>query len=1423
MLGAAHSNVGLEQHRRPAILRVASHNIHGNISSFAYCVQAWRKRKFHVVALQEVHALAKELRSSLRLCAQQHGFRMVWSVCKENARSAGVAFLVSAELCETLPTAAPRLVRDNSGRVLCLHLNWGGRSLWFVNAYVPCMPNEAKLFLRDTLAPHLLHPPGQNTQTVLLGDWNFVPQPTIDRKRVDPNNHHPTASDRVCPAVFALAAPGVIDTFRAKHPTRRACTHAGFHGGARLDRVYVSAELLPYVSQAGILSVPEYFSDHRPVYVHIAAAEGCFVRGRDVPPRVRCWFWDDPMLRHSFELWVSVKADNAPEGAGDLLLWWPAFKSDMVQYVRELNQLQKARSQPPPELRDQRNLVASEIVEAWRALESAPTAAAAAAALLHLTQTRRKWAAILAAMRRHGQSVEPPPPWLHYNETPNPAFTAVMRPPLASKLVHALRHPHGHLVGPGKGQANIMLQHYVAISTAPPPEPAALQEVLQAIPAHGPTGLSPEAADALGHPFISASELHAALKHSKPGKSPGDDGIPVELYRKGGQPMLQLLAKVLSAMGDVCSAPPHFLNGVISSMHKADDPTLPSNYRPITLLNTDYRLLAKVLANRCIAHTSHLISREQCAFLKGRNIGDSIMLLQLLPHQLAAEGHRGGLVAFLDFQKAYDSVNRDFLRQVLLTMGVGQKFVSWVMLLLSPATTACAVLNGFKSTQLAFRAGVRQGCPLAPLLYLFVGEALLRFMKAQPELGIVLAGSRRVAAQYADDVDPFLKDAGAVAVLLRTMSVFGDASNQRLNSAKTKLLPVGPPSLAPVPATVAGIPVVASATTLGITFQAGMADAQPKREWQHLADKLASKFRTLGGLPLSPFGRAMGATSYALSKVLYYLEHTGLPSAQQLDALQKALAKLVDRANKNGFTYVRKELLVGPAKQGGFGMLDVGQHITARHAVWAVKLVTGDEEVPWIHMGRALLRHLWGAGWHAMLPLQGAAQHPAHASHSDPDVRMPGPLARIFHALHQLPTLHDVAAAPLQLGPWCASAPIVGNPWIVNHDGQVLGRDNCSEVVLRMSRSFTVGGLVEFTREAQAASEQEWRGSRWALFPLPYARERTLPHLQFLPGEWSVIASAAPAPQHPPGPAFNDAVRMLLDRLGWRFSDVGSDVPVVVPLSFLSVRMAYRMLLQPAVDLRVQRWRQFIADASGMAVVYVDDAMVKSLQGVLGLIWRRVKWSNNRKYLYWQLVVDGIPTSARHNTGASCYCSAESHACPDRMHHFWHCPAAVAVVAEMCRCLGVSQLHRKQVWLMKLPDQMGGHGEALPAGRVRGALKEVWMVVCLAALQAMWVTAKKIMGPNIRAALAAQPRGLHTVVVDSAVAAFWELLHEFAQSSSIPGSWRRLLPQGTPFLHFPQLGRRIQVNTATVPVPVHVHAPHVLVPAHVHVPAVMVP
>jgi hypothetical protein len=88
---------------------------------------------------------------------------------------------------------------------------------------------------------------------------------------------------------------------------------------------------------------------------------------------------------------------------------------------------------------------------------------------------------------------------------------------------------------------------------------------------------------------------------------------------------------------------------------------------------------------------------------------------------------------------------------------VGAGFIKWVSLLLSD-TRALAVVNGFFSSKVSFGAGVRQGCPLAPLLYVFVAESLLRcFLKEHERLGLVVAGGKLLANQFADDMQVLLQ------------------------------------------------------------------------------------------------------------------------------------------------------------------------------------------------------------------------------------------------------------------------------------------------------------------------------------------------------------------------------------------------------------------------------------------------------------------------------------------------------------------------------------------------------------------------------------------------------------------------------------------------------------------------------------------
>ena len=128
--------------------------------------------------------------------------------------------------------------------------------------------------------------------------------------------------------------------------------------------------------------------------------------------------------------------------------------------------------------------------------------------------------------------------------------------------------------------------------------------------------LSAEAAATLGAAEVGVGAVRKALKDSPSGKSPGVDGLPVEAYRKVKDVVLPLLSAVFTAVGRTGQLPPGFLLGAVSLIYKAGSRVVAANYRPITLLNTDYRLLGKVLARRLGTALQHHIGREQAAFLR---------------------------------------------------------------------------------------------------------------------------------------------------------------------------------------------------------------------------------------------------------------------------------------------------------------------------------------------------------------------------------------------------------------------------------------------------------------------------------------------------------------------------------------------------------------------------------------------------------------------------------------------------------------------------------------------------------------------------------------------------------------------------------------------------------------------------------------
>ena len=146
------------------------------------------------------------------------------------------------------------------------------------------------------------------------------------------------------------------------------------------------------------------------------------------------------------------------------------------------------------------------------------------------------------------------------------------------------------------------------------------------------------------------------------------------------------------------------------------------NWRPISLLNVDYKIATKALPWRLGKVLPSIISDVQTGYIEGRFIGENISMLPNITH-FTAEQNREGIALFIDFKKAFDSLEWAFLSKALDVFQFGNDFKNWVRILYSNISSY-TTNNGYASSWFKLERGVRQGCPLSGLLFVLAVETL---------------------------------------------------------------------------------------------------------------------------------------------------------------------------------------------------------------------------------------------------------------------------------------------------------------------------------------------------------------------------------------------------------------------------------------------------------------------------------------------------------------------------------------------------------------------------------------------------------------------------------------------------------------------------------------------------------------------------
>lgn len=290
---------------------------------------------------------------------------------------------------------------------------------------------------------------------------------------------------------------------------------------------------------------------------------------------------------------------------------------------------------------------------------------------------------------------------------------------------------------------------------------------------------------------VTQEEVKTAILSMNTGKSPGSDGFPVEYYKEYIDIITPILTMVFEEAFQSGSLPPSLNEALISLIpKKGRDHTDPANFRPISLINVDSKILAKVLALRLETTLPHIIHTDQVGFIKGRSSTDN---LRRLMHLIWLNAYSTMPVATvsLDAEKAFDRVEWDFLHSALSRFGFGSGFAKWIKIIYSKPK-ASVLTNGLISPLFDLSRGTRQGCPLSPLLFTIALEPLAVAIRANPAIkGVDGGGIEHKLMLYADDILFLTSDPHkSLPALMNTIDKYSKLSGYQINWTKSEAMPI---------------------------------------------------------------------------------------------------------------------------------------------------------------------------------------------------------------------------------------------------------------------------------------------------------------------------------------------------------------------------------------------------------------------------------------------------------------------------------------------------------------------------------------------------------------------------------------------------------------------------------------------------------
>jgi exonuclease III len=575
------------------------------------------------------------------------------------AGSGGVCMWVSPKIQHLVCSYG----QSRSERAQWVHLSGTpGGDISCLNVYAP-NSSAARCVLWTELADSL----DKDCRWIMVGDWNFV-EKSQDKSR---NNSNTMSIEERGLFENLTVTLGVRDAFPASNRIKYSWNNRrGLNDItlARLDRIYTRVELCRNLKADDYVILGDSsLSDHLPMRRRIELENG----GARKSPYVMnaCWLKEKEVQDMIREEWS--KRPGLP--------FFRKIRRCIRRYKRYCINKAVERRRVEDQLRKQ-------VEAALTELQSDPLSAWWQSQLTSCMDELNKF----EKRKVEGQQLRSRVKWKSVGDKYSKEFFQANREKSTASHITELVDKQGQVQTSQVALQQVCQEYYSTLYTARTEMPITNGAKFQTL-RYLLDRLTPEMKCKLQKP-IGLGELKRAIDLMCTGKSPGPDGIVLEFYREFWQLIgKEYLQMVLASVRNQ-EFPPGVTSGMIALLHKGGERKTLTNWRPITLLNLSYKIFAKALQLRLQPVLTEVISCEQSAFLPLRFILDNILLTQEMM-VWAEQSRQAMLFLKLDFSKAYDMVDWDFLFGAMVIMGFPGEFISMVKLLFKDAA-ACVKVNG---------------------------------------------------------------------------------------------------------------------------------------------------------------------------------------------------------------------------------------------------------------------------------------------------------------------------------------------------------------------------------------------------------------------------------------------------------------------------------------------------------------------------------------------------------------------------------------------------------------------------------------------------------------------------------------------------------------------------------------------------------